>query len=140
MGRFKSVNDPESGATVSGYAFRHAFVGGSPAGQAGWLTYVGNPTVRTGWHRFTATIGATSATFDLDFDADGSVDASRTITINAALKKYNLLRLGGPSDVSSAGGGGHFDNLSIEVIPEPATLALLGLGLVGVLAVRRRTA
>jgi hypothetical protein len=144
MGRFNSINNPETATTVSGYGIRHAFVAGSPAGASGWLTFVGNPTARVGWHTFTATIGATSATFDLDFDANGSVDATRTIAISAAAKLYNTVRFGGPSDVSSAGGGGHFDNLVISKgvhIPEPTTFALVGLGFVGAcFASRRRVA
>jgi hypothetical protein len=138
MGRYNSINNPETATTVAGYGFRHAFVGGSPAGASGWLTYVGNPAVQTGWHRFSAIIGATTATFRLDFGADGTIDASRTIAISGAAKKYNLLRFGGPSDVSSAGGGGHFDNLWIDVIPEPATAALGVVGLIGICCATRR--
>jgi hypothetical protein len=138
MGRFNSISNPETNTLVSGYGFRHAFVGGSPAGQAGWLTYVGNPAARVGWHRFIATIGDTSATFELDLDANGSIDASRTISIAATAKVYNLVRFGGPSDVSSAGGGGHFDNLMVSQIPEPSTIALAGLALIGLVFAARR--
>jgi hypothetical protein len=141
MGRFNSVNDPETSTTVSGYAIRTVFVGG-PSAASGWITYLGNPSARTGWHRFTATIGATSATFDLDFNADGSVDATRTVALTAgAGKLYNLVRFGGPSDVTSAGGGWNFDNLSISTvdIPEPLSLALACLGSIGLIGIRRRT-
>jgi hypothetical protein len=142
MGRYNSINDPESGTTVSGYGIRTAFVGG-PSAASGWISYVGNPLVRTGWHRFTATIGATSATFALDFIADGSIDASRTVALsNGAGKLYNLLRFGGPSDVSSAGGGGNFDNVSVSTVavPEPASFALAALAGVALVAARRRKA
>jgi hypothetical protein len=140
MGRFNSINDPESGTTVAGYGIRHVFVGGTPAGAGGWLTYVGNPAVQQGWHRFTATIGDTFATFDLDFAANGSIDATRTIALGAAAagKIYNIARLGTPSDVTSAGGGAHFDNVMVCVVPEPGTLALVTLAIMAGLAWGRR--
>jgi hypothetical protein len=140
MGRYNAINDPETAATVSGYGIRTVFVGG-PSAASGWISYVGNPVVRTGWHRFTATIGGTSATFALDFGADGIVDASRTVSLTSgAGKLYNLLRFGGPSDVSSTGGGGNFDNVSVSTteVPEPLSLALAFLGCIGLLVIRRR--
>jgi PEP-CTERM motif len=48
------------------------------------------------------------------------------------------IRLGGPSSLSSGGGGGNFDNVSLEVIPEPATLGLMGLGGLAMLGRKRR--
>ena len=88
-----------------------------------------------------ATIGATFAKFDLDFGANGSVDATRTVSLTAgAGKQYNLARFGGPSDVSSPGGGGNFDNVSISTVEvsEPLSLGLASLGLVGLLIRCRR--
>jgi hypothetical protein len=38
----------------------------------------------------------------------------------------------------TSGGYGAFDNLEIAPVPEPSTLALLGGGLAGLLAMRRR--
>lgn len=135
MGRFNSINDPESGTTISGYGMRTAFIGG-PSANSGWIDFVGNPAAHAGWNRFTATIGATSITFTLDFDADGTIDASRTVTVSDGGKLYNLVRFGGPSDVSSAGGGGNFDNLSITTAPEPACFGLIAPA--GMLALARR--
>jgi hypothetical protein len=141
MGRYNAIGQPEGGPNVSGYGIRHAFVGGIPAGAGGWMTYVGNPGVQTGWHQFIATIGDTFATFDLDLQKDGIIDGSRTITIAAAGKVYNLLRFGGPSDVSSPGGGGNFDNVMVSVVPEPASLALVALAMTALaLGGRRRSA
>jgi hypothetical protein len=49
---------------------------------------------------------------------------------------FNQVRVGGPSALSSAGGGAKFDNVLLELVPEPsaALLALVG----GVAALRRR--
>jgi hypothetical protein len=136
MGRFNSINDPDTGATISGYGVRTAFIGG-PSAASGWFDFAGNPAAKAGWHHFKAVLGATSATFSLDLDNNGTIDGTRTVTISDGGKLYNLVRFGGPSDVSSAGGGGNFDNLVISQIPEPtATLSLAAAS--GLLAIRRR--
>lgn len=82
-----------------------------------------------GWHRFQVVLDGTNATFTLDLNSDGNINATEVVPVafNAAYP-LDIIRLGGPSDYSSAGGGVNFDNVSLEVIPEPASLALLGLG------------
>ena len=75
-----------------------------------------------------ATIKSTSILFELDLGADGVYDAQRTIAVSYQGDiGYSVLRLGGPSDVSSVGGLA-FDNVSIVQVPEPTTMALLGVG------------
>lgn len=139
MGCYNGADNPDnpSGANVAGYAYRTVSLG-APAGDAGgWWAWPSNPAVVAGTHHFRATILPTSITFDLDLGGDGSVDRTATVTTNdTSAIGWNVLRIGGPSDVSSAGGGGVFDNMSIQQIPEPAAIVLLGLGALA--AFRRR--
>ena len=140
MGRYNSAIDPSTGASIDGYAVRTVFINGSPGN---WATFVGIPAVVQGWHHFKATIGASSILFELDLGDDGTFDAMRQITTSAGAGiAYNVARFGGPSNLSSAGGGGNFDNLQIaqvnEQVPAPATLTLLGLGLAGIGYQRRK--
>jgi hypothetical protein len=140
MGRYNNLAQPEGGANASGYGIRWVGVGGDPAGNAGWMTFVGNPTVQTGWSTFTATIGASDVLFELDLGADGTVDATRTVTTSTGGSvAYSIARIGGPSDLSSAGGGANFDNYSVSVVavPEPATLSLAGAAALALLGRRR---
>ncbi len=89
-----------------------------------------------GWNRFQATFTATSLTVTIDLGADGSIDGTFVSAGAPSASPFVDLRFGGPSNLSSAGGGASFDNISLEVIPEPATLSLLALG--GVAVLRRR--
>lgn len=112
MGRYNNANN--GAAAISGYAVRTALIGGPVAvpGDAGWFSFVGNPTISTGWHRFTAHVRASDVLFEFDRNADGIVDANRVLaTTTGGTEIYNVLRLGGPSDVSSPGGGARFDDV-----------------------------
>ncbi len=130
MGRFNSVANVENAnALVSGYAVRAVNVGGTPAGNSGWVTFVGNPAIQAGWHTFTATILADYILFELDFGANGTVNASRIInTSTGGSEIYNVLRLGGPSDVSSAGGGASFDNVLLATFETTKGVFSTGVG------------
>lgn len=92
-----------------------------------------------GWHRYQVTLDGTQATFTLDLGSTGIINATEIVPVafNGGFP-LDQIRLGGPSDFSSAGGGANFDNVSLAVVPEPTTLALLGIAAVG-LAVRRRS-
>ncbi len=50
---------------------------------------------------------------------------------------FDIVRLGGPSDFSSAGGGVKFDNVSVSLVPEPASALLALLACAGFVARRR---
>ena len=89
-----------------------------------------------GWNRYQAIFTESSLTVTIDLGADGSIDGTFVSAGAPSDTPFIDLRFGGPSNLSSAGGGASFDNISLEVIPEPATLSLLALG--GIAALRRR--
>lgn len=88
-----------------------------------------------GWHTFAVSITDTTATFTLDLNGDGNINATSVASITQNANGFDIVRLGGPSDLSSAAGGANFDNVSLELIPEPSSLALIALA---GLAIRRR--
>lgn len=88
-----------------------------------------------GWHRYQVTLDGTSATFTLDLGSTGIINATEVLEAAWHGNGVDSIRLGGPSSLSSPGGGGLFDNVSLvsTTIPEPSTLLLgcmAGLGLV----------
>lgn len=92
-----------------------------------------------GWHRFAALIGDTQITFTLDLFADGTIDATETINATPTAIGWDNIRFGGISGLSSPGGGANFDNIRLEIIPEPASAMLLAVGS-GLTLMRRRRA
>jgi len=92
-----------------------------------------------GWHHWTAEIYNDHTTVSLDLFGDGILDATYTTAGPASANPFTDLRFGGPSNLSSAGGGAWFDNIRLEVVqvPEPSSLTLGVIGL-GLLAWRRR--
>jgi hypothetical protein len=113
------------------------------SGSESWVTFPDgggftNAPV-AGWHRFSAEIYDDQTIVTLDLFADGNVDSSYTSVGAASVDPFTDLRFGGPSNLSSAGGGAWFDNILLEkvIIPEPTTFALGGLALL-TLATRRR--
>jgi PEP-CTERM motif-containing protein len=91
-----------------------------------------------GWNRFKVVLDGTTATFTLDLGSTGIINATEVLAAAWNPAGVDSIRLGGPSSLSSAGGGANFDNVSLEVIPEPATLALMGLGGLTMLSRKRR--
>lgn len=130
MGRYNAF------PTGSGYGVRTVFLPGS----TGWVQFQDgngvNIPVVAGIHRIQALITTTDITFTLDMNANGTIDSTLVVPAASAGINYNVYRLGGPSDLSSAGGALGFDNVGIYQVPEPAGLALLALG--GLTLLRRR--
>lgn len=91
------------------------------------------------WIHLESTFTAKSATVRWDLGADGIFDGSQTWTGTTDVLPFSDLRFGGPSGVSSAGGGFLVDNIRLEVtsVPEPGVFALAVAG-VGVLMALRR--
>jgi len=109
-------------AEGSGWAYRTVFLPNS----SNWHSF-DNQNIASAetWLHFSALIAETSITFAVSGDLGNS---SAVVPANSAGITYDILRFGGPSDLSSAGGGGNFDNVSVSIVPEPTTLGLLALG------------
>lgn len=103
--------------------------------QAGLKANTGQPA---GWNRYEAVFTLTSLTVRIDIGADGVFDGLFQSFGAPSANLFNDLRFGGPSNLTSAGGGASFDNIRLEVvvIPEPATIGLLAMG--GLVVIRRR--
>jgi PEP-CTERM motif len=93
--------------------------------------------IQAGWNRYQATFTDTSLTVTLDLGADGSIDGSFTSVGSPSANPFVDLRFGGPSNLSSPGPI-NVDNISLVVIPEPASMMLASLAIVGLLALTRR--
>ncbi|MCA9180821.1 MAG: PEP-CTERM sorting domain-containing protein, partial [Planctomycetales bacterium] len=94
-----------------------------------------------GWHTFSVEISDTTVDFSLDLGSDGTIDSTMNFTSTAGPSGFNELRIGGPSSLSSAGGGAKFDNLLLETVsvPEPTSAGLcVLLGCLGLVRRRRR--
>ncbi len=127
----------------SHYAYRVILFG---PGDPSWVAFSnliddgGSPIDNVpveGWHRFQATITDSEVALSLDLNSDGNINGTAVVPISPIDLGFDILRLGGPSDLSSAGGGVKFDNVSLEFIPEPTTLALASLASVWMLSRRR---
>lgn len=79
------------------------------------------------WHTYRATISQDSILYELDLFRDGTFDSSVSFDVTTGSNGFDSLRIGAPSNVSSAGngfyGGVIFDNikLSLEDIAAPLT-------------------
>ena len=100
-------------------------------GNEGWVPIQTGLTAGglvAGWNRYQATFTASSLTVTIDLGADGSIDGTFTSLGAPSANPFVDLRFGGPSNLSSGGGGVRFDNISLQTVavPEPATFSVLG--------------
>lgn len=110
------------------------------AGNPNWVQLASYTDLGAGqpqWIRFEATFTATALDLKWDLAADGTWDGAYSSSGATPTGAFSDLRFGGPSGVSSSGGGFLVDNIKLEVVPEPAAATLLGLGLSSLIAWRR---
>lgn len=128
----------------SHYAYRAVlFDGTSPS----WVAFtdlvddagapISNSPVE-GWHTFQMQLTDTEAIFTLDLNGDGNINATSVEPLTTNVAGFDIIRLGGPSDLSSAGGGANFDNISLEFVPIPAPSSAVLIGIGGLAAFGRR--
>jgi hypothetical protein len=73
------------------------------------------------WYTYQVTIKPDSLVFEFDLDYDGTFDFSAEhFDIAPTVDGFNQLRFGGPSGVTSGGGGITFDNILLEIIAADA--------------------
>lgn len=114
------------------YACRVAFAPGP-----NWFILNGPnaPTRSTGWHELKAVFYGTT----VEFYVDGVNALSGLMTSYAnSLGAISFDRVTVGSGLSSANGVAYYDDVLVQVIPEPAAAALLGLGCLAVLVGKRR--
>jgi hypothetical protein len=111
------------------YACRVAF---SPGPNWFILNTEGVPTRSTGWHELKAVFADTQ----VDFYVDGVLGMA-DIPYAASAGQFTFDRVTVGSGLSSANGVGYYDDVRVSLVPEPTTIALLGLGL-AFLAINRR--
>ena len=102
---------------------------GGPA-VAGWYTLTDAPNRTTDWTKFTVKLSPTTIEFYVnDVLGLAAMDRGNTGSIDSVILGSNL---------SSASIDAFYDDVSLTAVPEPASLAALGVGAAALLRRRRR--
>jgi hypothetical protein len=143
MGRYNDWT-PLPASPVHTYGIRAVSLGNGITPSPGWRPFLigGNPIpANQGWHSYEATFSiASGLTVTLDLDSDGTIDSTLQFAGNGTSQFGNFtdLRFGGPSNLSSAGGGANFDDIRLALVPEPASMMMAGLMGLGLACLRPR--
>ncbi|MGV3773232.1 MAG: hypothetical protein ACO1QB_10055 [Verrucomicrobiales bacterium] len=86
------------------------------------------------WIHVEALFTGSAVTITYDRGNNGTINGTFTSTGDAYSKPFSDLRFGGPSALTSPGGGFNVDNISIVAVPEPSIIAIGALGGLALLA------
>jgi hypothetical protein len=143
MGRHNSFTAAPAGTNT--YGIRALSLGNGISPSPDWRAFPnssgGAIPATAGWHTYVATFSiANGLTVTLDLLSDGTIDSTLHFAGNGTSPFGNFtdLRFGGPSNLSSAGGGANFDDIRLELVPEPSSLVVAGLMGIGLACIRTR--
>ena len=151
MGLYRLFDNEQSGPdsstqivpTETGFGVRTINIGVDQlpgAGQTGNQDWIKMGDYFNGSARFEATFTESGVTTRVDLGIDGTWDFSYTEKGTTPIGNFVELRVHAPTTGSAGTTGALLDNIRLEVVPEPSTFALLGLGGLLFAALRRRTA
>lgn len=122
---------PPTSATLASYTYADFGLTGATdvvaADSDTWITMI-----------YSATKSAVVGQFDVAMSMDGGAPTQGVISNQVAYDADELWFQMYHTNVGANLNGTEFDNISVAVIPEPATFGLLGLGALGVFIARRR--
>lgn len=85
-------------------------------GGPNWFAVTGTARNRStpGWRSMRMELGATY----LRLSVDGAPNPAHQVAVNVGTKKFRAISFGSPSDVSSTGGGGNFDDIHVSYLSD----------------------
>jgi hypothetical protein len=93
------------------------------AAKTNWVPFKRGQLPVVGWHRFKATISVSNVVFALDLGADGTEERRITVPLDAPAPTFTQLRFGGYAKAPIPGGTVLVDNLRLELVSIPITVA-----------------